>query len=578
MIFADKRIPLRSAVGHLLLAPQLEGKLCTYEQLVAPILAVGGGSLEDGTVVVDRDLFVGAFKCGESEFVASFEQLKVADVEDPGDHFLFVRNAKKQGRQGKFYEIARFSKGGENGDDDITLQSSCIPGNGDHVTEENISSHPLNLPSVKRQFANLVPSRVKETLGEYLVQEGKDRRNRAAAKSAASKSKAEKKELQKQKAEADRARLKAERKRQKPSTPSKITPPRSRSAASKSPNPKKSPAKSSKKRRKGSREVNAEEQALVLRIAATKSELLELKRTLEKKVAARRKREQQQEEASQNSASSDKENAGVNENEAEADVESSTADSREKYRGKTHTIYYTLLGRAGKIEVGSDGIIFLDDLIDGLVELPPKLDNDKSEAVRSKRECVQVQYGQSQGWIIPGTALVGKDYLTKLKKSNVIVKNLRDLFDGEQCGFSRENLERIAAYSMHNLGGSDEGTAFVIMGAYDSLFHEIGFKIHPDQLAHGCPSTTTIARAELNLAVDTLMVKIQEIRDDGTTVVGIITDHGNRAGQDHFVVVVVWAGLDENGNKTIKFFCPSIDSAGHTAKHAAEGVKNVMQR
>lgn len=183
MIFADKRIPLRSAVGHLLLAPQLEGKLCTYEQLVAPILAVGGGSLEDGTVAVDRDMFVGAFKCGESEFVASFEQLKVADVEDPGDHFLFVRNAKKQGRQGKFYEIARFSKGGENGDDDITLQSSCIPGNGDHVTEENISSHPLNLPSVKRQFANLVPSRVKETLGEYLVQEGKDRRNRAEIES-----------------------------------------------------------------------------------------------------------------------------------------------------------------------------------------------------------------------------------------------------------------------------------------------------------------------------------------------------------------------------------------------------------
>ena len=71
---------------------------------------------------------------------------------------------------------------------------------------------------------------------------------------------------------------------------------------------------------------------------------------------------------------------------------------------------------------------------------------------------------------------------------------------------------------------------------------------------------------------------MHEIKDDGAKHVGIITDHGHRGKQDHHVVVIIWSGYDSDGNMTIKFFCPSIDRAGHKGQSAAEGVKAILDR
>lgn len=68
------------------------------------------------------------------------------------------------------------------------------------------------------------------------------------------------------------------------------------------------------------------------------------------------------------------------------------------------------------------------------------------------------------------------------------------------------------------------------------------------------------------------------MKEDGATNVGIITDHGHRHKQDHFVIVICWAGKDKDGKRTLKFFCPSIDKVGHSAKQAANGVKKVLER
>ena len=51
-----------------------------------------------------------------------------------------------------------------------------------------------------------------------------------------------------------------------------------------------------------------------------------------------------------------------------------------------------------------------------------------------------------------------------------------------------------------------------------------------------------------------------------------------KRGRIIFVIVVTWPGQDIDGNRTIKFFCPSIDSAEHHAVEAAEAVQNVIQR
>ena len=73
---------------------------------------------------------------------------------------------------------------------------------------------------------------------------------------------------------------------------------------------------------------------------------------------------------------------------------------------------------------------------------------------------------------------------------------------------------------------------------------------------------------------------LHEIKCDGVKEVAIITDHGHKGGQDHFIIVLVWYGKDKNGNDVVKFFCPSIDYAGHTAKEAAMGmgVKRVYEQ
>lgn len=80
----------------------------------------------------------------------------------------------------------------------------------------------------------------------------------------------------------------------------------------------------------------------------------------------------------------------------------------------------------------------------------------------------------------------------------------------------------------------------------------------------------------MNLACDCLITNMWEIDKDGAEMVGIITDHGNRHDQDHFVIVVIWSGLDKQGHPTYKYFCPSIDSAGHTAKQASDAIRNVL--
>ena len=51
-----------------------------------------------------------------------------------------------------------------------------------------------------------------------------------------------------------------------------------------------------------------------------------------------------------------------------------------------------------------------------------------------------------------------------------------DLSSGEYSSFSREAQLIVASYNLHNYGGSDESTEMVTDGAFDGLFHNIGFE------------------------------------------------------------------------------------------------------
>ena len=217
-------------------------------------------------------------------------------------------------------------------------------------------------------------------------------------------------------------------------------------------------------------------------------------------------------------------------------------------------------------------------IIRGLIHLPSEIDNVKSGLTRSKRKHEPSRYGASQCWVPAGTELISKNYHVRLKNSAAISKNLDNLFGCEKSCFSREALTTMAAFNLHNYGGSDEVTEIIIAGAFQALFYDIGSKCDHASLGKCCPSQRTIAQSEMNLATDCLMEVIQEVIDDGTKDVVIITDHGHRGGQDHFVVVICWAGLDTDGKRIVKHLCPSIDKAGHTPQKAANAIKQILER
>ena len=80
-------------------------------------------------------------------------------------------------------------------------------------------------------------------------------------------------------------------------------------------------------------------------------------------------------------------------------------------------------------------------------------------------------HGACQCWIPAGVELVAKNHMSRLRKNLVITKKLGDLFDGGKSCFSRKALSIMAAYNLHNYGGSDEATEMIIAGVYHALFH-----------------------------------------------------------------------------------------------------------
>mmetsp|Transcript_38902 Transcript_38902/g.68394 ORF Transcript_38902/g.68394 Transcript_38902/m.68394 type:complete len:84 (+) Transcript_38902:149-400(+) len=62
-----KSVALRKAIAHVLLSPELSGVLCSFDQLIVPLLGLGGGGVSDDFVKIDHNLLVSAFRCGECQ-------------------------------------------------------------------------------------------------------------------------------------------------------------------------------------------------------------------------------------------------------------------------------------------------------------------------------------------------------------------------------------------------------------------------------------------------------------------------------------------------------------------------------
>ena len=151
-------------------------------------------------------------------------------------------------------------------------------------------------------------------------------------------------------------------------------------------------------------------------------------------------------------------------------------------------------------------------MIRGLNPLPEEIDNEKAEGIRTKRKYEEAKrYGSNMCWVPAGSSIVSNNQLARLRNSGLIEKNRRDLFSRDKCTLSKEALTRLAAWNLHNYGGSGEATEMAIAGTMDALFHDNGFDCRSKQLGKSVPSSRTIARYEYILAVDCLIKVLKEI-------------------------------------------------------------------
>ena len=139
--------------------------------------------------------------------------------------------------------------------------------------------------------------------------------------------------------------------------------------------------------------------------------------------------------------------------------------------------------------------------------------------------------------------------------------------------FSPRFQRTLTSFALHNMRGSDEGAEMIIAGVIKGLADEVGFSLNKDDLARGCPSRKTLARSEKRLAADCYVSVVEQLKKDNAKWVALMVDHGKRSGIEHFVKILVWAGLDQHGNRVIKYFCLDVDKSSHSAKDCADAIK-----
>ena len=239
---------------------------------------------------------------------------------------------------------------------------------------------------------------------------------------------------------------------------------------------------------------------------------------------------------------------------------------RDTQPAESTLLHYILDGRAGKMEATSNGIFILRKLRNNL------LPANGNEYVVAKNY-VPASHGSSQCWIPAGSTAYPSNHLSRLKRQAKITANWEALFDGGKCLFSQRFLRTISQFALHNMRGSDKGTEMLIAGTIKGLAEEVGLGIPSVSLARGCPSRRTLARGEKRLSADCLVSVVEDIKRDNAKWVALMVDHGKRSGIEHFVKMLCWAGLDEQGNAVVKYFCLDINRSNHAAKDCAAAIK-----
>eukprot|EP00956_Cyclotella_meneghiniana_P026149 scaffold55872_cov78-Cyclotella_meneghiniana.AAC.1 len=189
-------------------------------------------------------------------------------------------------------------------------------------------------------------------------------------------------------------------------------------------------------------------------------------------------------------------------------------------------------------------------------------------------------------WVPKWMMIVGSGQSTVNKEMINGLKRLKKLFSGRQCRFSAKARRTIAISSLAAAGASDYGVQSVIFGTLKAITDEMGLGLTPNQLANASPDVGTLRNWELNVAAGCMAKVISQIARDAEHMtkkynqklqITLVTDHGNRAGVDHFVKMIVWTSIDKAGRHKLNHFNLDIDKGGHTTVAAANAIHRSLQ-
>ena len=134
-----------------------------------------------------------------------------------------------------------------------------------------------------------------------------------------------------------------------------------------------------------------------------------------------------------------------------------------------------------------------------------------------------------------------EDEIATLRNEIDVIKNAWEEQDEESrlIDHKEKILKYLSSYIDKNNLGIKTGAGFLNHSNID---------ISNDQIAKAFPSRATLASMEPKVAADCFLSVCQEMKDDKATHLGLTCDHGHRKDQDHFVKLISWAGMDEEGN------------------------------
>ena len=175
--------------------------------------------------------------------------------------------------------------------------------------------------------------------------------------------------------------------------------------------------------------------------------------------------------------------------------EASTSDKRHKISDPTlheeekgtSVLHYSLNGVVGMMHINPSGAVLGSDLVAHCEDLHYE-DTDELRVERERTRWRLETVGAVQVMVPNRFSIVASNYLSKLKKFKEMDRRLRHLFRGLRCRFKWENMRYLAAFGLHNLGGSVEGLQMAVAATIRMIANEMGFVVTNEKLGIGCPS------------------------------------------------------------------------------------------